>query len=61
MARIGWFAVGYVPVDVGRSLLSVGISARIPGKRLLVTPPDLEPGLGADRPGLWQCRQNRSG
>ena len=49
-----WFAVGYVPVDVGRSLLSVGISARLPGKRLLVAPPHLGPGLGAERLGLWQ-------
>jgi hypothetical protein len=54
MAWIGWFASGYVPVDVGRSLLSVGISARIPRKRLLVAPPDLEPGVGAERPCLWQ-------
>ena len=54
MARIGRFAVGYVPVDVGRSLLSVGISACLPGKRLLVAPPDLEPGLGAERLDLWQ-------
>ena len=54
MARIGGLRLGYVPVDVGRSLLSVGISARLPGKRLLVAPPDLEPGLRAERLGLWQ-------
>jgi len=41
----GGLRLGYVPVDVGRSLLSVGISARLPGKRLLVAAPDRGPGL----------------
>jgi len=41
----GGLPLGYVPVDVGHSLLSVGISARLPGKRLLVAAPDRGPGL----------------